>query len=100
MIYTISDEPTLAGTSQHSLKHYVCSYAHQVFSAEQEHMPKMSKVGWESITFSKEEEQGIIFPHDDHLIIRANISNFDVGRIVDIGSLVNFMFSKLSMLSR
>ncbi|CAL8168819.1 unnamed protein product [Prunus armeniaca] len=35
MISTISGGPTLAGTSNNSIKHYVLStYAHQVFSAE------------------------------------------------------------------
>lgn len=46
------------------------------------------------ITFSEEEERGVILAHDDPLIIRADISNFDIGRIlVNIGSLVSVMFA-------
>ncbi|CAL9025716.1 unnamed protein product, partial [Prunus brigantina] len=95
MISTISGGPTLAGTSNNSIKHYVRStYAHQVFSAEQGRLPKTHKSGWAPITFCEEEERGVILPHDDPIIIRADISNFDVGRIlVDTGSSVSVMFA-------
>ncbi|CAL9004514.1 unnamed protein product, partial [Prunus brigantina] len=94
-ISTISGGPTLAGTSNNSIKHYVRStYAHQVFSAEQGRLPKTHKSGWAPITFCEEEERGVILPHDDPIIIRADISNFDVGRIlVDTGSSVSVMFA-------
>ncbi|CAL8168856.1 unnamed protein product [Prunus armeniaca] len=47
MISTISGGPTLAGTSNNSIKHYVRStYAHQVFSTEQGRLSKMQKSGW------------------------------------------------------
>ncbi|XP_016648918.1 PREDICTED: uncharacterized protein LOC107880897 [Prunus mume] len=96
MISTISGGPTLAGTSNNSIKHYVRStYAHQVFSAEQGRLPKTHKSGWAPITFCEEEERGVILPHDDPIIIRADISNFDVGRIlVDTGSSVSVMFAE------
>ncbi|CAL2237942.1 unnamed protein product [Prunus armeniaca] len=96
MISTISGGPTLAGTSNNSIKHYVCStYAHQVFSAEQGRLPKTHKSGWAPITFCEEEERGVILPHNDPIIIRADISNFDVGRIlVDTGSSVSVMFAE------
>ncbi|CAL2255799.1 unnamed protein product [Prunus armeniaca] len=89
MISTISGGPTLAGTSNNSIKHYVrSSYAYQVFSTKKGRLPKMPKLGWAPITFCEEEECGVIHPHDDPLIIRADISNFDVGRIlVDTSSL-------------
>ncbi|XP_034197747.1 uncharacterized protein LOC117613223 [Prunus dulcis] len=95
MISTISGGPTLAGTSNNSIKHYVRStYAHQVFSTKQGRLPKSQKSGWAPITFCEEEERGVILPHDDPLIIRADISNFDVGRIlVDTGSSVSVMFA-------
>ncbi|KAI5312659.1 hypothetical protein L3X38_041832 [Prunus dulcis] len=88
MISTISGGPTLAGTSNNSIKHYVLlTYVHQVFSTEQGRLLKTQKLGWAPITFCEEEECGVILPHDDLLIIRADISNFDVGRIlVDTGS--------------
>ncbi|XP_021802332.1 uncharacterized protein LOC110746420 [Prunus avium] len=95
MISTISGGPTLAGSSNNSIKHYVrSSYAHQVFSTEQGRIAKTQRTGWAPITFSEEEERGVILPHDDPLIIRADISNFDVGRIlVDTGSSVSVMFA-------
>ncbi|CAL9026173.1 unnamed protein product [Prunus brigantina] len=85
MISTISGGPTLAGTSNNSIKHYVRStYAHQV-----------PITFWAPITFCEEEERGVILPHDDPIIIRADISNFDVGRIlVDTGSSVSVMFAE------
>lgn len=96
MISTISGDPTLAGTSNNSIKHYVLSsYAHQVFSIEHGRMPKASRSGWPPITFNEEEEHGVIYPYDDSLIIRPDISNFNVGCIlVDTGSLVSAMFSE------
>ncbi|CAL8152549.1 unnamed protein product [Prunus armeniaca] len=81
MISTISGGPTMAGSSNNSIKHYVRStYAHKVFSTEQGRLPKTQKTGWALITFC-EEERGVILSHDDPIIIRADISNFDVGHI-------------------
>ncbi|CAL2238162.1 unnamed protein product [Prunus armeniaca] len=95
MISTISGGPTLAGTSNNSIKHYVRStYAHQVFSAEQGRLPKTYKSGWAPITFCEEEERGVILPQDNLIIIRADISNL-VGRILlDTGSSVSVMFAE------
>ncbi|XP_008222699.1 PREDICTED: uncharacterized protein LOC103322553 [Prunus mume] len=94
MISTISGGPTMAGTSSNSIKHYVRStYAHQVFSTEQGRLPNTQKLGWAPITFC-DEECGVILPNDDPIIIHADISNFDVGRIlVDTGSSVSVMFA-------
>ncbi|XP_016647078.1 PREDICTED: uncharacterized protein LOC107880318 [Prunus mume] len=36
---------------------------------------------WEPITFCEEEEEGIIYPHDDPMIIRAEIADYDAGRV-------------------
>ncbi|CAL2230827.1 unnamed protein product [Prunus armeniaca] len=96
MILTINGGPTMAGTSNNSIKHYVRStYAHQVFSTEQGHLSKTQKSGWAPITFCEEEERGVILPHDDPIIIRVDISNFDVGHIlVDTGSSVSVMFAE------
>ncbi|CAL2266412.1 unnamed protein product [Prunus armeniaca] len=96
MISTISGGSTMAGTSNNSIKDYVRSfYAHKVFSIDHGRVPKTQKSGWTSITFCEEEERGVILPHEDLLIIRADISNFDVGRIlVDTGSSVSVMFAE------
>ncbi|CAL8134753.1 unnamed protein product [Prunus armeniaca] len=44
MIFTISSGPTLVGTSNISIKHYIrSSYAHQVFSTEHRRLPMTQK---------------------------------------------------------
>ncbi|XP_034211346.1 uncharacterized protein LOC117624300 [Prunus dulcis] len=85
----------MSGTSNNTIKHYVHSiYDHQVFSIEQGRLPKTQKSGWAPITFCEEEERSVILPYYDPLIIHADISNFDVGRIlVDTGSSVSMMFA-------
>ncbi|CAL8080855.1 unnamed protein product [Prunus armeniaca] len=95
MINTISGGPTLAGPSNRSAKQYVrAAHCPQVFGIAEDRCRKLSKVGWEPITFSEEEEEGIIYPHDDPMIIRAEIADYDVGRVlIDTGSSVNVIFA-------
>ncbi|CAL9029664.1 unnamed protein product [Prunus brigantina] len=95
MISTISGGPTLAGSSNRSVKQYVrAAHYPQVFGIESDRHRKFAKVGWEPITFSQEEEEGVIFPHDDPMIIRAEIADYDVGRVlIDTGSSVNVIFA-------
>ncbi|XP_021817131.1 uncharacterized protein LOC110759386 [Prunus avium] len=95
MISMISGGPTLAGGSNRSRKQYVrVAQYPQVLGIEGSRHAKMLKVRWEPITFSEEEEEGIIYPHDDPMIIRAEIAAFDVGRIlIDTGSSVNVIFA-------
>ncbi|XP_034201917.1 uncharacterized protein LOC117616643 [Prunus dulcis] len=53
------------------------------------------KVHWEPITFCQEEEEGILYPHDDPMIIRAEIADYDVRRVlIDTGSSVSVIFAK------
>ncbi|CAL8082480.1 unnamed protein product [Prunus armeniaca] len=95
MISTISGCLTLARPSNRSMKQYECA-AHypQVFGIEGDRYRKVLKVGWEPITFCEEEEEGIIYPHDDPMIIRAEIADYDVGRVlIDTGSSVNVIFA-------
>ncbi|XP_034217344.1 uncharacterized protein LOC117628908 [Prunus dulcis] len=50
--------------------------------------------GWEPITFCEDDEEGIIYPHDDPMIIRAEIADYDIGRVlIDTGSSVNVIFA-------
>ncbi|XP_021812767.1 uncharacterized protein LOC110755795 [Prunus avium] len=86
MISTISGGRTLAGASNRSMKQYVRAAQYpQVLGIESSRHTKMPKVIWEPITFSEEEEEGIIYPHDDPMII---------GRIlIDTGSSVNVIFA-------
>ncbi|CAL2227858.1 unnamed protein product [Prunus armeniaca] len=80
MISTISGGPTLEGPSNRSMKQYVRAA----------HNPQVPKVGWEPITFCEEEEEGIVYPHDDPMIIRAEIADYDIGRVmIDTGSSAN-----------
>ncbi|KAM1636179.1 hypothetical protein ACFX1X_014357 [Malus domestica] len=56
---------------------------------------KYQKPNWDPICFYPEEEIGIIYPHNDPLIVEAHIANFEVRRIlVDTGALVNIMFTE------
>ncbi|KAM1616188.1 hypothetical protein ACFX2K_025318 [Malus domestica] len=56
---------------------------------------KYQKPNWDPICFYHEEERGIIYPHNDPLIVEAHIANFEVRRIlVDTGNSVNIMFAE------
>ncbi|KAM2008113.1 hypothetical protein PS1_002965 [Malus domestica] len=66
---------------------------HQVFHVEDIREGKYQKPNWDSICFYPEEERGIIYPHNDPLIVEAHIANFEVRRIlVDTEALINIMF--------
>ncbi|XP_077226470.1 uncharacterized protein LOC143888951 [Tasmannia lanceolata] len=55
----------------------------------QTYPPQEDKV----ISFSSEDYKGLQVPHDDALVIRLIISNYDVGKIlVDTGSSVNVLY--------
>ncbi|CAL2266716.1 unnamed protein product [Prunus armeniaca] len=90
----ISGGTPIANSSNRSVKNYVRAVRHpQILSVTEGRNRKICRIRWEPITFSEEEENDIIFPHSDPMIIRANIANFDVGRIlIDTGSLVNVLF--------
>ncbi|KAM1798319.1 hypothetical protein ACFX12_032406 [Malus domestica] len=71
---------------------------HQVFHVEDIRGGKYQKPNWDPICFYPEEERGIIYPHNDPLIVEAHIANFEVRQIlVDTGASVNIMFSKAFM---
>ncbi|CAL9012450.1 unnamed protein product [Prunus brigantina] len=91
----ISGGTPIADSSHRSTKGYIRAVRHpQVLNLTEERNSKVRRCGWEPITFSVEEEKGIIFPHSDPMIIRADISDFDVGRIlIDTGSSVNVLFT-------
>ncbi|XP_021829439.1 uncharacterized protein LOC110769717 [Prunus avium] len=97
-INMISGGTPIAETSNRSVKDYVRAVQYpQILSVDQGRNNKVQRIGWEPITFSEEEERGIIFPHSDPMIIRVDISDFDVGRIlIDTGSSVNVLFADAS----
>ncbi|KAM2322907.1 hypothetical protein ACFXTH_019530 [Malus domestica] len=67
--------------------------SHQVFHVEDIRGGKFQKPNWDPICFYPEEERGIIYPHNDPLIVKAHIANFEARRIlVDTGASVNIMF--------
>ncbi|XP_020414875.1 uncharacterized protein LOC109947891 [Prunus persica] len=96
MISTISGGPTIVGMSNRSMKQYVCAAQFpQVFGIEVNQHHEAPKVHWEPITFCEEEEEGILYPHDDPMIIRAEIADYDVGRVlIDTGSSANVIFTE------
>ncbi|KAM1172304.1 hypothetical protein ACFX2G_022902 [Malus domestica] len=68
---------------------------HQVFHVEDIRRGKYQKPNWDPICFYPEEERGIIYPHNDPLIVKAHIANFEVRQIlVDMGASVNIMFAE------
>ncbi|KAM2212988.1 hypothetical protein ACFX1S_023232 [Malus domestica] len=68
---------------------------HQVFHVQYIRGGKYQTPNWDPICFYPEEERGIIFPHNDPLIVEAHIANFEVRRIlVDTGASVNIMFAE------
>ncbi|KAM1277534.1 hypothetical protein ACFX2J_029667 [Malus domestica] len=68
---------------------------HQVFHVEDIRGGKYQKPNWDPICFYLEEERGIIYTHNDPLIVEAHIANFEVRRIlVDTGASVNIMFAE------
>ncbi|XP_034203617.1 uncharacterized protein LOC117618105 [Prunus dulcis] len=96
MISTISGGPTVAGMSHRSMKQYVrAAQFPQVLGIEVNRFQEIPKVHWEPITFCQEEEEGILYPHDDPMIIRAEIADYDVGRVlIDTGSSVSVFFAE------
>ncbi|KAM2393054.1 hypothetical protein ACFX1X_036456 [Malus domestica] len=68
---------------------------YQVFHVEDIRGGKYQKPNWDPICFYLEEERGIIYPHNDPLIVEAHIANFEVRRIlVNTGASVNIMFAE------
>ncbi|KAM1282622.1 hypothetical protein ACFX2H_022959 [Malus domestica] len=68
---------------------------HQVFHVEDIRGGKHKKPNCDPICFYLEEERGIIYPHNNPLIVEAHIANFEVQRIlVDTGASVNIMFAE------
>ncbi|CAL9004116.1 unnamed protein product, partial [Prunus brigantina] len=93
-INMISGGTPIADSSNRSTKNYMRVIRHpQILSVTEGRNSKIRQIELEPISFSKEEEKGIIFPYSDPMIIRADIANFNVGRIlIDTESSVNVLF--------
>ncbi|KAM1041861.1 hypothetical protein ACFX2I_030941 [Malus domestica] len=97
VIYSISGGTPISESSNRAMKNSERSLrpGHQVFHVEDIRGGKYQKPNWDPICFYPEEERGIIYPHNDPLIVEAHIANFDVRRIlVDTGASVNIMFAE------
>ncbi|KAM2268381.1 hypothetical protein ACFX1S_046509 [Malus domestica] len=97
VIYSISGGTPISESSNRAMKNSerVLRPGHQVFHVEDIRGGKYQKLNWDPICFYPEEERGIIYPHNDPLIVEAHIANFEVRRIlVDTGASVNIMFAE------
>ncbi|KAM2425278.1 hypothetical protein ACFX1W_022737 [Malus domestica] len=97
VIYSISGDTPIFESSNRAMKNSKRALrpGHQVFHVEDIKGGKYQKPNWDLICFYPEEERGIIYPHNDPLIVEAHIANFEVRRIlVDTGASVNIMFGE------
>ncbi|TQD99925.1 hypothetical protein C1H46_014429 [Malus baccata] len=97
VIYSISGGTPMSESSNRAMKssERTLRPGHQVFHVEDIRGGKYQKPNWDPICFYPEEERGIIYPHNDPLIVEAHIANFDVKRIlIDTGASVNIMFAE------
>ncbi|XP_052172184.1 uncharacterized protein LOC127788112 [Diospyros lotus] len=64
-----------------------------VRDGSQEGPSKKAKIASEDVSFTKDDSKGVHWPHNDALVIRSQIGNVEVWRVmVDIGSSVNVMY--------
>ncbi|KAM1475312.1 hypothetical protein ACFX2I_031231 [Malus domestica] len=97
VIYSISGGTLISKSSNRAMKNSerALRSGHQVFHVEDIRGGKYQKPNWDPICFYPEEEKGIIYPHNNPLIVEAHIANFEVRRIlVDMGTSVNIMFAE------
>ncbi|KAM1275828.1 hypothetical protein ACFX2H_025417 [Malus domestica] len=97
VIYSISGGTPISKSSNRAMKNseQALRSGHQVFHVEDIRGGKYQKPNWDPICFYPEEERGIIYPHNNSMIVEAHIANFEVRRIlVDMGALVNIMFAE------
>ncbi|KAM1366440.1 hypothetical protein ACFX2H_000006 [Malus domestica] len=80
VIYSISGGTPISESSNRAMKNSerVLRPGHQVFHVEDIRGGKCQKPNWDPICFYPEEERGIIYPHNDPLIVEAHIANFEV----------------------
>ncbi|XP_068309758.1 uncharacterized protein [Pyrus communis] len=79
MIYSISGGTPISESSNRAMKNNerTLKPGHQVFHMEDIRGGKYQKPNWDPICFYTEEERGIIYLHNDLLIVEAHIANFD-----------------------
>ncbi|KAM1120871.1 hypothetical protein ACFX19_002664 [Malus domestica] len=95
VIYSISGGTPISKSFNRAMKNgeRALRFSHQVFHVEDIRGGKYQKPNWDPICFYPEEERGIIYPHNDPLVVEVHIANFEVRRILlDTGASVNIMF--------
>ncbi|KAM2212487.1 hypothetical protein ACFX1S_022780 [Malus domestica] len=88
VIYSINGGTPISKSSNRAMKNSerALRSVHQVFHVEGIRGGKHQKPNWDLICFYPEEERGIIYPHNDPLIVEAHIANSEIRRIlVDTG---------------
>ncbi|KAM1609951.1 hypothetical protein ACFXTN_020409 [Malus domestica] len=80
LIYSISGGTPISKSSNRAMKNSerALRSSHQVFHVEDIRGGKYQKPNWDPICFYPEEERGIIYPHNDPLIVEAHIAKFEV----------------------
>ncbi|KAM2150953.1 hypothetical protein ACFX1R_045463 [Malus domestica] len=80
VIYSISDDTPISESSNRAMKNSERALrpGYQVFHMEDIRGGKCQKPNWDPKCFYPEEEKGIIYPHNDPLIVEAHIANFEV----------------------
>ncbi|XP_052299551.1 uncharacterized protein LOC127903038 [Citrus sinensis] len=92
-IRVIAGGPTLAGDSNRARKNYgryALTSKEVLFNLP---ATKKAKVRQVPIMWTDEDEEGILYPHEDALVIKASVASTELRRIlVDTGSSVDILF--------
>uniref|UniRef100_A0A803M1Y5 Uncharacterized protein n=1 Tax=Chenopodium quinoa TaxID=63459 RepID=A0A803M1Y5_CHEQI len=81
------------GGSVSGAKKSLSEYRHLVNALSVEERPRPSPMF--SISFSEEDAKGIVFPHDDLLVLILTVNGADINRaLVDGGSSANILFAR------
>ncbi|XP_052181957.1 uncharacterized protein LOC127794749 [Diospyros lotus] len=96
-IYTIHGRPHLAGSSHKYHERYVREANHVLLVRSDEQLALVKRAKGDpipkKIVFLEEEARNVYWPHNDAFIIRPQINNAEVRRImVDTGSSINVMY--------
>lgn len=98
VIHTTSGGITLGGLSNQLRKNYVRKISKQSAAGIilMSHMSSGEKANhYPDVTFGKSDEVGVIYPHDDPLVVTMKLATKWVARIlIDIGSSSNIFISR------
>ncbi|KAJ4710340.1 Beta-porphyranase [Melia azedarach] len=93
----IAEGPTLASDSNNARKNYSrmsvrLDYPTQVFNVQTQ---KKQKTPSTLIMFTNEDENDVIYPQNDAIVVSMNIAGFNINRIfIDPGSSVDILFKR------